>query len=48
MGAIATLGPTVAHLARMEGFEGHARAIELRNDAGKGKPKAAGRTRHGK
>ncbi len=24
------LGPAVAHLARMEGFEGHARAIELR------------------
>ena len=30
-GAIAALGPTVAHLARMEGFEGHARAMELRN-----------------
>ena len=29
-GAIAELGPTVAHLARMEGFEGHARAMELR------------------
>ena len=29
-GAIAALGPTVAHLARMEGFEGHARAMELR------------------
>ena len=25
------LGPSVAHLARMEGFEGHARAMELRN-----------------
>ena len=25
------LGPTVAQLARMEGFEGHARAMELRN-----------------
>ncbi|MHB8382379.1 MAG: histidinol dehydrogenase [Candidatus Binataceae bacterium] len=24
------LGPSVAHLARMEGFEGHARAMELR------------------
>jgi histidinol dehydrogenase len=31
MGAIAELGPTVAHLARMEGFEGHARAMELRS-----------------
>jgi histidinol dehydrogenase len=30
MRAIAELGPTVAHLARMEGFEGHARAMELR------------------
>ena len=30
MGAIATLGPVAAHLARMEGFEGHARAMELR------------------
>jgi histidinol dehydrogenase len=29
-GAIAALGPAVAHLARMEGFEGHARAMELR------------------
>jgi histidinol dehydrogenase len=29
--AIAALGPTVAHLARMEGFEGHARAMELRS-----------------
>jgi histidinol dehydrogenase len=29
-GAIATLGPVVARLARMEGFEAHARAIELR------------------
>lgn len=28
------LGPSVAHLARMEGFEGHARAMELR---GRGK-----------
>ncbi len=31
MGAIAALGPSVAHLARMEGFEGHARAMELRS-----------------
>ncbi len=28
--ALARLAPTVAHLARMEGFEGHARAIEVR------------------
>ena len=48
MGAIAELGPTVAHLARMEGFEGHARSIELRNGAGKGKSKRAGGTRHAK
>jgi histidinol dehydrogenase len=34
--ALATLGPEVARLARMEGFEAHARAIELR---GVGKPK---------
>ncbi len=27
---VANLAPTVAHLARMEGFEGHARAIEMR------------------
>jgi histidinol dehydrogenase len=32
-GAIAALGPVVAHLARMEGFEGHARAMELRSGA---------------
>jgi histidinol dehydrogenase len=42
MGAIAELGPTVAHLARMEGFEGHARAMELRSDgAGDVKAKRA-------
>jgi histidinol dehydrogenase len=35
--ALAALGPTVAHLARMEGFEGHARAIELRTGTAKGK-----------
>ena len=29
--ALATLGPSVARLARMEGFEAHARAIDLRN-----------------
>ena len=28
--ALKALGPTVARLARMEGFEGHARAMELR------------------
>ena len=36
--AIAKLGPSVARLARMEGFEGHARAVELRLDANS-KPK---------
>src|ERR1700722_2146426 len=40
-GAIAALGPTVAHLARMEGFEGHARAMELRNGMGDGKARRA-------
>jgi histidinol dehydrogenase len=29
-GALKALGPAVARLARMEGFEGHARAMELR------------------
>jgi histidinol dehydrogenase len=29
--AIRKLGPTVARLARMEGFEGHARAMEARS-----------------
>jgi histidinol dehydrogenase len=29
-GALAILGPDVARLARMEGFEAHARSIELR------------------
>jgi len=29
-GALEKLGPAVARLARMEGFEGHARAIEIR------------------
>ncbi|HTW86701.1 MAG TPA: histidinol dehydrogenase [Candidatus Binataceae bacterium] len=29
-GALKKLGPTVARLARMEGFEGHARAVEIR------------------
>jgi histidinol dehydrogenase len=32
--AVRRLGPTVARLARMEGFEAHARAIELRLDQG--------------
>ncbi|HUO04791.1 MAG TPA: histidinol dehydrogenase [Candidatus Binataceae bacterium] len=36
-GAIAALGASVAHLARMEGFEGHARAIELRSVTGNSK-----------
>jgi histidinol dehydrogenase len=30
VGAVEKLGPDVARLARMEGFEGHARAMELR------------------
>jgi histidinol dehydrogenase len=34
--AVRRLGPSVARLARMEGFEAHARAIELRLDAGAG------------
>lgn len=34
-GAVAALGPAVAHLARMEGFEGHARAMELRSGRAK-------------
>ena len=38
-GAIEALGPTVAHLARMEGFEGHARAMELRSGGADGKAK---------
>ncbi|HWN58653.1 MAG TPA: histidinol dehydrogenase, partial [Methylomirabilota bacterium] len=44
--AVAALGPAVAHLARMEGFEGHARAMELRSANGKGK--AADRNRRAK
>jgi len=47
-GAIAALGPAVAHLARMEGFEGHARAMELRSGVGHGIAKAAGRNRSAK
>ena len=42
-GALAALGPAVAHLARMEGFEGHARAMELRSGATNGT--GAGRSR---
>jgi len=34
-GALRRLGPSVARLARMEGFEGHARAMELRQSDGK-------------
>jgi histidinol dehydrogenase len=47
-GAIAALGPAGAHLARMEGFEGHARAMELRSGVGHGIAKAAGRNRSAK
>jgi histidinol dehydrogenase len=39
--AVAELGPVVAHLARMEDLEGHARAVELRT-AGSGRRKAGG------
>jgi histidinol dehydrogenase len=37
--ALRKLGPTVARLARMEGFEGHARAMEVRNKAIAGRDK---------
>jgi histidinol dehydrogenase len=47
-GALAALGPAVAHLARMEEFEGHARAIELRSGVQNGKGRAAGRSRRAK
>jgi histidinol dehydrogenase len=49
-GALKLLGPAVAHLARMEGFEGHARAIELRNGTSKnrGETKRTGGTRNAK
>jgi histidinol dehydrogenase len=47
-GALAVLGPVVAHLARMEGFEGHARAMELRTGVRDGKAKAAGMNRRAK
>jgi histidinol dehydrogenase len=46
-GALAALGPAVAHLARMEGFEGHARAMELRSGADS-KIRAADRNRRAK
>jgi histidinol dehydrogenase len=39
--AVEDLAPAVAHLARMEGFEGHARAMELRMARrGRGRPDA--------
>jgi histidinol dehydrogenase len=48
-GAVAALGAAVAHLARMEGFEGHARAMELRSGVVvDGKAKSAGRNRSAK
>jgi histidinol dehydrogenase len=43
--AISTLGPTVAILARMEGFEGHARAIEQRLKAPANKRRSRGNGR---
>jgi histidinol dehydrogenase len=47
-GALAALGPAVAHLARMEGFEGHARAMELRSGVADGKARSTGRNRSAK
>jgi len=47
-GALAALGPAVAHLARMEGFEGHARAMELRSRSADGTVKAASGNRRAK
>jgi histidinol dehydrogenase len=47
-GALAALGPAVARLARMEGFEGHARAMELRSGAADGKGKSTGMNRRAK
>jgi histidinol dehydrogenase len=41
--AVAELGPAVAHLARMEGFEGHARAMELRIAGGTRRHPGTGR-----
>jgi histidinol dehydrogenase len=43
--AISRLGPTVAILARMEGFEGHARAIEQRLKAPTNKRRSRGNGR---
>lgn len=43
--ALKRLGPDTARLARMEGFEGHARAIELRS---KSEPRESARTAAGK
>jgi histidinol dehydrogenase len=40
--AVAHLGATVAQLARMEGFEGHARAMELRSAGSRRARKADG------
>ncbi len=37
--ALEKLGPAAVRLARMEGFEGHARALELRSGAGHGRRK---------
>src|SRR5216684_1038817 len=42
--ALKRLGPEVARLARMEGFEGHARAIELRSE---GRQRVRGTNRDG-
>ena len=47
-GALVELAPAVAHLARMEGFEGHARAMELRNGGSPRKPARAKRSAHAK
>lgn len=42
------LGPAVAQLARMEGFEGHARAMELRLGRRPDRERSAQARRHGK
>jgi histidinol dehydrogenase len=47
-GALAELAPAVARLARMEGFEGHARAIELRSGSGNRRPARTKRSAHAK
>lgn len=46
--AIEMLGPAVARLARMEGFEGHARAVELRLGVGSSRARAAKAKRIGR